>query len=433
MTLTLNLAPSNDAALADLYAQLNTLKQADPLAPVHLLLPSARVTSRLRSELGDAVNVHFLQFYGLARAVLNAAHEDRIHEIGDTAARRLVHYLLGQMAEADELPTFGPVWNKPGFTDVILGWLREMKSQGIHPESVTADAQQSGNVRDRQLATLYERYQDFLIEAGLSDADGLLWMAAEALTSHPNCFAQSGPLFVYGFDHFNPVQMDLLDRLTSRFEQTTLYLLWDANRPPDSLALTRLDDTRQRLIETLKPTVVTLGDNARPSSLTALRRRLFEQEQPASPVGESDEIRLIEAPSREEEVRIALRHIKQLLLDGVSPHDISLLAPKPGIYQRLVATVASEYGLPVAVEGVLGTNPAISALLNALSLSPDFPWRRTFDLLRSPYFDITGWLDGEQIDLLDRLTRERPGCGRRGTMAACPAPTGPVDGARRHR
>ena len=107
-------------------------------------------------------------------------------------------------------------------------------------------------------------------------------------------------------------------------------------------------------------------------------------------------------------MRTALRQVKRLLLDGIPPDQIALLAPKPGVYRRLVATVAQEYAVPVAVEGVLGTNPAVSALLNALSLSPDFPWRRTFDLLRSPYFDITPWLDDEQIDLLDRLTRERP-------------------------
>ena len=215
MTPTLNLAPTNDVALDHLRAQVGTLKRADPLAPVHLLLPSARVIARLRHELGDGFNVQYLQFYGLARAVLNAAHEDHIHEIKDTAARRLLHHLLRQMAGAGELPTFGPVWDKPGFTNVILSWLREVKSQGIHPEAVAAEAQRSGLARDQQLALLYGRYQDFLRGRDLSDADGLLWLAAESLAEQPDCFAQAGPLFIYGFDQFNPVQMDLLDDLTA--------------------------------------------------------------------------------------------------------------------------------------------------------------------------------------------------------------------------
>jgi RecB family exonuclease len=95
----------------------------------------------------------------------------------------------------------------------------------------------------------------------------------------------------------------------------------------------------------------------------------------------------------------------------VPAHEIALCAPKPGVYRRLVETVAHEYGVPVAVERILGVNPAVAALLNALSLSPDFPWRATFDLLRSPYVDLALWLDAAQVDLLDRLTRERPVVG----------------------
>lgn len=406
MPATLSLSPDNHAAIHDLTAQIHRLKAADALRPVHLLLPSAQMINRLRRGLGDGFNVHFLQFYGLARSVLNATRQERIHEIRDTGIRRLVHHLLGQMAAQGELSTFGPVWEKPGFTDVILSWLREMKSQGIHPQAVAVEAERTGMARDRQLALLYQRYQDFLQARSLSDADGLLWLAAECLAHSPGCFAQDGPLFVVGFDQFNPVQLDLLARLTDCFAQTYLYLLWDEGRPAHSLALTRLAETRQALVDRLAPGVVSLPPSPQPPAIAHLNRHLFESASPPAPTPE--QVALIEAPSREEEVRTALRAIKGLLLAGIEPAQIALLAPKPGVYARLVETVAQEYGVPVAVERMLGTNPAIAALLNSLRLSPDFPWRQTFDLLRSPYVDCSPWLTPEQVKSLDQLTRQRP-------------------------
>jgi ATP-dependent helicase/DNAse subunit B len=406
MTCTLHLAPTNDSALAHLRAEITRRKDGDALAPVHLLLPSGQVIARLRRDLGDSINVRSLQFYGPARAVLNAAHADRVHEVKDTAIRRLVHHLLRQMADNGELSSFAQVWHKPGFTDVAIGWLREMKSQGILPEQVTTEAARSGSDRDRQLALLYTRYQSFLQMNNLSDADGLLWLAAETLDQEPTCFNQDGPLFVYGFDQFTPVQLRLLAELVPCFEQVHLYLLWDGQRNQGDLAMTRLAMTRERLQSVLHPTVQPLPASPRQDSIGHLHQTIFAQSPVSAPPG--DDLVFVEAPSREEEVRIALRRAKRLILDGVAADEIAILAPKPGVYRRLVETVAAEYDVPVAVESILGTNPAVAALLNLLHLSPEFPWRQTFDFLRSPYFDVSPWLSAEQIDLLDRLTRERP-------------------------
>ncbi|WP_141608606.1 PD-(D/E)XK nuclease family protein [Litorilinea aerophila] len=407
MAVSLYLSPDNQAALAHLQALVERVKAADPLAPVWVLLPRAQIAHRLRRHLGDTFNLHIFQFYGLAQVVLHAIGQEPIHEIHSTAARRLVHTLLRSLHQAGQLSTFAPVWDKPGFTDVVLAWLREMKTQGILPREVAREARRTGTERDRQLALLYQEYQRFLQEHRLSDADGLLWLAADQLAQQPGNFRQEGPLFVYGFDQFSPVEMALLAGLAPCFDHLHLYLLWDPDRPASSLALTRLDATRRQILAQLAPQQVqTLPATPRPHAVTHLRAHLFEPQ--AKAIAPGPDLVLVEAPSREAEVRAALRAIKKLLLDGVPPQAIALLAPRPGAYGRLVETVAQEYGVPVAVESTLATNPAVAALLNALSLWPDFPWRQTFDLLRSPYVDVSAWLGETEIDLLDQLTRERP-------------------------
>lgn len=402
------LTPSTDTALAHLAAQVDQVRSHDPLTPIHILLPSRTLIEQVRGQLGVTMNVRLHQFYTLGRAIL-AEDGVRVHQIRDTTIRRLVHHLLGDLLAQDQLTTFAPVWDKPGFTQLMVSWLREMKSQGIPPEDVAAHAQASGQERDRQLALLYHAYQGFLQDRHASDDDGLLWLAAEALQHSPNLYTHPGPCFVYGFDQFNPIQRRILAWLSERFTHFHIYLQWDANRLPSSLALTRMAATRAQLLAELKMTEVVLPDAAGTTApdINRLARLLFESTDAQRTEDVSESLALVEAPSREQEVRWTLRTVKRLIMAGTPVHDIAILAPNPQTYARTMQTVAQEYSVPVQVNRTLGDNPAIAALLTLVRLTPDFPRRETFDALRSPYIRQP-WLHPAQIDLLDQLTRDRP-------------------------
>jgi ATP-dependent helicase/DNAse subunit B len=407
MSITLYLSPTTESSLAHLLAQMQEVRRADLFLPVHLLLPSARTIRYVRRELGSALGVDLCQFYGLGQSVLDAA-SGAVHELSDTAIRRLVCSLLAQMDGAGELTSFAAVHQTNGFVDLMIGWLREMKGQRIHPDQVSAEAERSGLQRDRQLATLYQRYQRTLQTRRLSDTEGLLWLATEALEGDEMLFQQPGPFFILGFDQFTPVQLDFLEQLCGRFERCAIYLSWDAARPAESLVLSRLRSTRHKIEKVLSPRVETLPAVPGPVPLLDhLRRSLLEPHPESQPVNDSPAIRAVAAPSREEEVRWALRHIKGLLLAGVPPHQIGLLAPHPDVYAGLVRAIAAEYEIPVAVDKRLDQIPVVTALLALLDLPPTFPWRQTFDALRSPYIRQP-WISPEAIEALDRITRERP-------------------------
>lgn len=403
---TLYLSPTLEAALSHARSFIEGQKRLDPFTPVHLLLPGSGAIRTVRRRMGSTIGVRLHQFYALGQAVLEAAGV-RVHPLSDTAARRIIHQLLGQMQEGGELTTFSEVWDKPGFNQVILDWLREMKSQGITPEDVRLYPLASGVERDRQLAEVYARYQAFLLERDLVDTDGLLWLAAEALQQDLSLLRSTGSFIALGFDHYNPVQLHILKALSARIAHFAVYLPYDAARPRDSLALARLDKTRRLLEAGLHPAVEELtAERGGPPGLEHLRRTLFEPGG-MQPGGENDGVSLIEAPSREAEVRQALKQVKRLLLSGAPAEEIAILAPQPAVYRPLVETVAGEYGLPVEVESRLLANPAMAALTNLLNLYPDFPWRPTLDALRSPYFRQP-WLTPEQVAQLERLSRERP-------------------------
>ncbi len=423
MTARLYLTTRIEQAYVHMVSRLRDAKREDPLAPVTILLPSAGVIDDVARRLGDNIAVELLQFYSLGQRVLKAAGSP-VREINETAARRLIRHILMELAVEEVLSAFAKVWGKPGFLDVILAWIREMKGQGITPEAYTAYAETSGTGKDRELAVLYSRYQNFMNQHKYSDADGLLWLAAEALEQQMELYRRDEPLYILGFDQFTPVQLRILQALVGRFRESTFYLLWDEDRPQKSLALGRLRETRQILERGLKPTVEVLPEGemgqSLPGSLQVLQRELFEgalkgkiQEKGVGHAisdtveGVREGIHLVEAPLREAEVRWTLREAKRLLMAGISPLDVAVLAANREAYRPLVQTVAVEYDLPVLLDKALISNPAVATLVNLLRLPGDFPWAETFDALRSPYLR-RDTLSDSQIDILDRLSRERP-------------------------
>ncbi len=289
----------------------------------------------------------------------------------------------------------------------------------------------TGKARDRQLAVLYTRYQAALRQADCADGDGLLWLAADALAANRGLLAGMGEWVLAGFDQFSPVQLRTVVSLADR-APLSLYLLWDENRPPDSLALGRLAPTRAALRQALAPVEVSIPacDECAPA-LAHVRRTLFASpaERDIDAGSAIDAERAIAAaalPSAEAEVRFALRRIKQLLLEGVRAEQIALLAPHPATYRAIVGTVSREYGVPVGYETTLGENPCVAALLNLLALPPAFPWRQTFDAAAVSVCEAV--LAGCRTNRAPRRAHQRAPCHRRaGTVVVC---AGPGSGSR---
>ncbi|MFU8771247.1 MAG: PD-(D/E)XK nuclease family protein, partial [Anaerolineales bacterium] len=405
MPANLVLIPDLAVAFQHINNQIDNCKSNKTLSTTYMLMPTTAAISSARWQLESSLGVRMVQFYGLGEIILEAASAP-IQRLSDISIRRLVGGILRELFSAGSLTTFASVWNKPGFTQVLIEWLREVKSQGISPEEVQMHADQSQSERDQQLAKLYQRYQDFLHDTNTSDADGLLWLAAERLEGDADLLSSDEPFFILGFDHFNPLQVRFLEQIAKRRRAFFIYLLWDQERSRDSLALYRLGRTRSTLERSLSPQVVNWeGVGRPPSSIRHVSETLFEL-QPL-PYQADQSLAAIAVPSREAEVRYAVREIKELLLSGVLPHQIGLLVTDKPVYLSIIQAVSREYGVPVQVEGQLHDQPAIAQLINLLSLYPDFPWRQTMDALRSPYFRQP-WLDAQQIDRLDQLSRQRP-------------------------
>lgn len=361
-----------------------------------VLVPDRTARLHLRQRLAQR-RILVVEFYHLARMVLG-----NTTLLGDALRLTLVRQLLFEMRAAGGLPTYTLVAEKPGFVASVADLCLDLGEAGISPEAFAASA---GSPHDHELAELYRRYVAFQETAQVADQPHLLQRASRALREGATLRRRFELLIIDGFDQFTPVQLDLLVELARRLPRTLLTLTGGPHPRP---AYRRFERTRAALEErfVVRPIAAQLRFNG-PPVLQQIEARLFELNEQA-PVPAHNVVELIEAADREREVRAVLRRVQQLLARGVAPGDIALLYRDGTLYTRLLADIAAEYGVALAVdEGLpLAEAPPIATFLSLLRLPrSDYPRRMLVEVLRSPYTSRLPLEIAQQVDLLDQVAR----------------------------
>lgn len=342
------------------------------------------------------MGVRVLTFDRLYGEILNAAGEIYV-ELSEPIQFRLLRAVAGRQG----LQHFASIAHRPGFTEVLQRLIGELKSARIFPEDLARFAQVMGNpARLAELADIYGSYQAQLQEHGWADRAGLAWLAVEALEQRAPQVAGDWPLvLVDGFDNFTSVQIALLQTLAPRVGELIITLAGEKDEAARPLVHRRLTKTRNQLEDALAVSAEPLPDPLAAATTTEailhLEANLFRAEAQAIDPGRT--VELIEAPDRAAEVRAALRWLKaRLVLDGLRPGEVALIARSITPYRPTILQTAAEFGLPIQlVDGLpLRENPAIAALIDLLRLAlpgadmlPTLPLRLVIEAWRSPYFD----------------------------------------------
>ncbi len=391
-------------------------------------------------------NIEFFNFYDLYQRLLN---------IGGTPARRispssrysLLRSVITGLAESGELELYAGVAQTPGFVRVIASLIDELKQNRVEPQWYMGMARTR---KDAELAAIYQRYQQTLIDNDLFDRDGEGWEALDVVDEHNDIARDVDLLVVDGYDQFTPVQAELLLRLSERVDETFVTL---PNAPGRETTLgRRFLQTRERLERGAVEAHFTVEDldalpayDARHPHLTHLCQTIMRpyaepldiHPQTANHREQQPGLFMIEAPDAAAEVGAVLRHVKRLLLDGVSPDHIMISLRDWEHYQPQFVSMGRAYGIPLVLHygDRLTDIPVTTTLLKLLQLhSLDFPRRELLDVLRSPYLVIPG-LDVERVGLIERIGQKQIILGGRdnwldGIMQAgsvTPSPTGSAD------
>ncbi len=414
-------------------SRLTDLKRRDPYAKVWCLLATERQIYAFRQRLMERpeassvyVNIEFFTFYGLYHYILESAGNPQ--RVLDNAARyRLLRLILAQLERDGELEVFGRIAQTPGFIRLLADFLYEFKQGMTDPDRFGHAALTD---KDREIARIYALYQDVLRMNAMVDREGEGWLALDELENDRHLARDVSLLLVDGYDQFNPLQSQLLTLLAGRADETLITLTHVEGREATigkrfARALERLvkDHQSESVVHRVRRPLT--QSSGRHSALRHLIDSIFVADAPR--VSAQGGITLLEAPDTTAEIAATLRHAKRLILDGAKPDDILIAVRDWTRYGSGFAPQARAYGLPLAIDGgeALADNPAIYALLRLLDLHrADFRRRELLDVLRSAYWAIPG-IGAAEIDLLERISRERLVTGGRKEWLAALAAAAP--------
>ncbi len=391
-----------------------------PYVVVATPLQAASLRHRLAAA-GGALGVRIVTFDGLYAALLDHAHA-AYTELEEPVRYRLLRTVLDELVAEGSLSFYRNLVARPGFISAMEALLGELKGAGITPSQFEQGcANLDAGPRLAELDAIYTRYQALLAVNGWTDRPGVALLALHAL-EHPSVhFPKSwGPIYFDGFDSFTVVQRRVIAALAAQVD--TAVLLTGTGDPAVSSPYALFAETAELLRQELGAPVAPLPQEALPSAPHALRplaARLFVPPVAASPLVAP--VTLLAAADRAGEVRAALRWLKQrVVVDGIPPDNLLLLARSVDAYRDLVAQTAAEFGMAVYGAGhlPLASNPAVASLLALLNLllrdeksaQPLLSRRGVVEAWRSPYFD---WhapggpaIAREHAEALDALARE---------------------------
>jgi len=361
---------------------------------------------RRLAQKGGGLGIYVMTFRGLFTRCLEAANVT--YELLSDPMR---HRLLRSIVDDLPLSHYAPLRTRPGFIHHLAALIAELKQEQVTPGAFLEGVEglTPKEPRLRELALLYQAYQQHLRQQHWAEYGELGWLAVEALERHPDVSPCFSLLFMDGFDSFTTVQLRTIQLLASRVESLIVTLTDTKKGEKRYRAHGRFLRTLQQLrdITGAAPHHLSISDQIRHPILRHVEAGLFQPH--ASKRKAVQGIDLLEAPSRASEVRAALRWImERKKYDDIPLGEMAILARNMEPYRPFIIETAREFDIPIQVEAELplSSNPVIAALLDLLQMinpsqdsvgdrDPRLRRRLVIESWRSPYFN---WFDSFPSD-----------------------------------
>jgi ATP-dependent helicase/DNAse subunit B len=214
-----------------------------------------------------------------------------------------------------------------------------------------------------EIAAIYRAYREGLDRAGLLDEELYAWGALNALRAGGARTAWGRtPVFVYGFDDFDGLQLDALETLARHCDvDVTVSLPYE----PGRLAFKAVSGVHQELLAmgagelALAPLDDHYADASR-AALHHIERSLFEDDA-TDKADPGSAVSFHSAGGERAEVELVAARLRQLLRDGVTPGDVAVVFREPGRYSSLIEQVFGAYGIPYSIARCRSATPASAA------------------------------------------------------------------------
>ena len=393
-----------------------------PFGAALWLSPTHRSATRVREQiltrgLAGCFNPNCLTFDQFARRVLESSKQ-AIRPIGPLLQRQILRQQVDEALAGNRLSYFQPIAHTPGFLDLLVQFIQELKRLEIWPEELDKAIGRRASSKDRDLHDLYERYQQVLTAHDLYDPQGRFWSARALLRDgQPQPFERLRHVFVDGFTDFTRTEHEILEILAGRVETLSITLTLEPGSSRRDLfykSANTFTELRRR-----HPALRTVELPRRAPSwpgMAHLEQKLFANPGELSPASDSAGLEIVAAAGETSEIELLARRIKKLLTQGdggntrIRPGEILVVFRSLSDVDDLVRSTFSEFGIPVAIGSIpaLERAPIMSALVGWLRLDQqDWPFRQLLAVLVHNYFrpKWPEWQQGRAAAAAERLVR----------------------------
>ena len=375
------------------------------------LTPTHRARRMLLGTLLDqsmpaclAPNIY--TFEAFAEEVLKWSGEG-IRPLGQTVQRVLLRQIIDDLEQQRKLPHFSPIAQTSGFLDLLIAFIAELKRDETWPSQFLAACDKRGAThKDRELALIYDQYQQRLLDLSLYDAEGRFWSARTALQNGAHGPAGQLSLVVAdGFTDFTPTQYEILSLLTRSCDRLLISLPLESSSGREDL-FAKTTNAHERLESMLSPGVRLFQLDPRPvrseqkSTLNHIAKNLFRNTRGLARLETAAGIEILAAVGQVGEVQALAERVKGRLLYGVPANDIVVGFRSLNEYSDLVREIFAAAGIPFCCDfGIpLSRAGSLNAMVSVLNLElEDWSFGRLRALLDSNYFrpDWHEWQSGQ--------------------------------------
>ena len=373
------------------------------------------------------MNVDVLSFSRLCHRVFEELGCNDSTVLDDTGKSLILRKISEDIK--DSMPVLGHNLNKIGYIHEIKSLISEFKQYDIDSEKlnkILAASEKRGmlNAKLKDISVIYEAFNKYISDEFITSEETLTLLADRVSDSK---IVKDSVIVFDGFTGFTPVQYRLIEKLLGLTKQVIVSITFDIDMEPFKakpeqhlfyLSAKTIQDLQKRAqaINVVEEEPVLLSGaprfNASPM-LEHLEKNIFR-----SPIkvldSKEDNIRIMEASSIQDEVRLICIEIKKLVLNqGYQYRDIATICGDLASYSDEFVKLAAEYNIPVYIDQThsLILNPFVEFLRSALNIiRDDYSYDSVFHFLRCGLVDLSE----EEIDRLDNYVIK---CGIRGKKA----------------
>ncbi len=297
-------------------------------------------------------------------------------------------------------------WMPKGTFEKIVNVVNMLKEKGVYPVALYAEVDAAGieeKSKLRDILLIYEEYErllgeEFIDVAGIFKEVNGLWGSGIVAERFKEVFPAVNAVFVSGFDEFSDPELTMLNNI-SEIVGIGSVIEFDYDTGNDDL-FGHLRENYQKFLEIGFRTVGARGAPGR-TFAGVITQRLFQSSNSEPRNSWKDEITLLEATDRRDEVELIAKIIKQLVHErsDLDPSKVCVALYQPQRYTELIREAFDRYGIPANITDrfALDQSPLVISLLALLEVRhKDFQLRDVMRALSSPYFR---YADG--ADVLD--------------------------------